>query len=85
MTSVQLLLLLSLTLSGICLNLGQPTLDGGENGERSHLDDILQRAESILLKSILKKVEEEEELNKGRCATAAILLVVLGCCSDGSH
>uniref|UniRef100_A0A7M4F317 Pro-thyrotropin-releasing hormone n=1 Tax=Crocodylus porosus TaxID=8502 RepID=A0A7M4F317_CROPO len=64
MTPVQLLLLLSLTLSGICLNLGQLTLEGGENSERSHLDDILQRAESILLRSILKKVEEEEELNK---------------------
>nr|XP_006132902.1 thyrotropin releasing hormone [Pelodiscus sinensis] len=64
MISVWLLLLLSLTLSSACVNLGQPIPEANENGERSHLDDILQRAESIILRSILKKAEEEEETNK---------------------
>uniref|UniRef100_A0A8D0HNG7 Pro-thyrotropin-releasing hormone n=1 Tax=Sphenodon punctatus TaxID=8508 RepID=A0A8D0HNG7_SPHPU len=65
MTSARLpLLLLSLILTGVCVNLGQPIPDASEGDEKSHLDDILQRAESIILRSILKKAEEEEESNK---------------------
>ncbi|XP_067400451.1 thyrotropin releasing hormone isoform X2 [Emydura macquarii macquarii] len=63
MTLVRLLLL-SLTLSSVCVNLGQPIPEANKNGDRSHLDDILQRAESIILKSILKKAEKEEETNQ---------------------
>lgn len=65
MTSVRLLLL-SLTFSSVCVSLGQPIPEANENGDRSHLDDILQRAESIILRSILKTAEEGEETNKGR-------------------
>nr|XP_005288509.1 thyrotropin releasing hormone [Chrysemys picta bellii] len=64
MTSIRLLLL-SLTLSSVCVSLGQPIPETNENGDRSHLDDILQRAESIILRSILKKADEGEETNKG--------------------
>uniref|UniRef100_A0A8C3RNK1 Pro-thyrotropin-releasing hormone n=1 Tax=Chelydra serpentina TaxID=8475 RepID=A0A8C3RNK1_CHESE len=63
MTSIQLLLL-SLTLSSVSVSLGQPIPEANENGDRSHLDDILQRAESIILRSILKTAEEGEETNK---------------------
>uniref|UniRef100_A0A8C8SCY9 Thyrotropin releasing hormone n=1 Tax=Pelusios castaneus TaxID=367368 RepID=A0A8C8SCY9_9SAUR len=63
MTLVRLLLL-SLTLSSVCVNLGQSSPEANESGDRSHFDDILQRAESIILRSILKKAEEEEETNK---------------------
>ncbi|KAM9132632.1 thyrotropin releasing hormone [Pangshura tecta] len=63
MTAIRLLLL-SLTLSSVCVNLGQPIPEAMENGDRSHLEGILQRAESIILQSILKKAEEEEETNK---------------------
>ncbi|KAM6413683.1 thyrotropin releasing hormone [Rhynochetos jubatus] len=65
MPSIQLpLLLLCLTLCGICLNGGQPLPEGSENMGRSPLDDILQRSESLILQSVLKKAEKEEEMNK---------------------
>ncbi|NWX24076.1 TRH protein, partial [Aegotheles bennettii] len=64
MPSIQLPLLLCLTLCGVCLNGGQPLLKGSENMRRSPLDDILQRSESLILQSILKKAEKEEEMNK---------------------
>ncbi|XP_074861851.1 thyrotropin releasing hormone [Carettochelys insculpta] len=63
MTSVWLLLL-SLTLSSTSVSLGQPIPEASENGDRSQLGDILQRAESIILRSILKKAEEEEQIDK---------------------
>ncbi|NXL08990.1 TRH protein, partial [Mesembrinibis cayennensis] len=65
MPSIQLpLLLLCLTLSGVCLNGGQPLPEGSENMGRSPLDDILQRSKSLILQSVLKKAEKEEEVNK---------------------
>ncbi|XP_009570432.1 PREDICTED: thyrotropin releasing hormone [Fulmarus glacialis] len=65
MPSIQLpLLLLCLTLCGVCLNGGQPLPEGSENMGRSPLDDILQRSESLILQSVLKKAEKEEEMNK---------------------
>ncbi|NXW53077.1 TRH protein, partial [Eurystomus gularis] len=65
MPSIQLpLLLLCLTLSGVCLNVGQPLPEGRDSMGRSPLDDILQRSESLILQSVLKKAEKEEEMNK---------------------
>ncbi|NXT76287.1 TRH protein, partial [Zapornia atra] len=58
------LLLLCLTLCGVCLNVGQTLPEGSENMGRSPLDDILQRSESLILQSALKKAEKEEEINK---------------------
>ncbi|XP_025930805.1 thyrotropin releasing hormone [Apteryx rowi] len=64
MPSVQLpLLLLCLTLRGVCLNRGQSLPEGSDNMERSPLDDNLQKAESLILQSVLKK-SEEEKINK---------------------
>ncbi|KAM9272378.1 thyrotropin releasing hormone [Cariama cristata] len=65
MPSIQLsLLLLCLTLCGVCLDEGQPLPEGSENMGRSPLDDILQRSESLILQSVLKKAEKEEGMNK---------------------
>ncbi|KFW64395.1 Pro-thyrotropin-releasing hormone [Pygoscelis adeliae] len=65
MPSIQLpLLLLCLTLCGVCLNDGQPLPEGSENMGRSTLDDILQRSESIILQSVLKRAEKEDEMDK---------------------
>ncbi|NXW40957.1 TRH protein, partial [Nyctiprogne leucopyga] len=65
MPSIQLpLLLFCLTLCGVCLNRGQPLLEGSEDMGRSPLDDILQRSESLILQSVLKKAEKGEEMNK---------------------
>ncbi|XP_009816663.2 thyrotropin releasing hormone [Gavia stellata] len=58
------LLLLCLTLCGVCLNGRQPLPEGSENMGRSPLDDILQRSESRILQSVLKKAEKEEDMNK---------------------
>ncbi|KFQ69418.1 Pro-thyrotropin-releasing hormone [Phaethon lepturus] len=57
-------LLLCLTLCGVCLNGGQPLPEGRETMRRSPLDDILQRSESLILQSVLKKAEKGEEMNK---------------------
>ncbi|NXS30765.1 TRH protein, partial [Pomatostomus ruficeps] len=65
MPSIQLpLLLLCLTLCGICFNGGHLLPEESENTGRSPLDDILQRSESLILQSVLKKAEKEEEINK---------------------
>ncbi|OXB55775.1 hypothetical protein ASZ78_014318 [Callipepla squamata] len=56
-------LLLCLTLSGVCLNGRQPPPEASEN-MRSSLDDISQRSGSHMLQSVLKKVEKKEEMNK---------------------
>uniref|UniRef100_A0ACB8EHC1 Uncharacterized protein n=1 Tax=Sphaerodactylus townsendi TaxID=933632 RepID=A0ACB8EHC1_9SAUR len=62
MPSAQLFLLLFfLAFTSVCVNLGQPFTEDGENEEKSHLDDIFQRAENIILRSILKKAEDNEE------------------------
>ncbi|NWR56164.1 TRH protein, partial [Bucorvus abyssinicus] len=64
MPSIQLpLLILCLTLSGVCLNGGQPLPEGSENMGRSPLNDVLQRSESLILLSLLKKAEKGEEMN----------------------
>ena len=78
MPSIQLpLLLLCLTLCGVCLNGGQPLPERSENMGRSPLDDILQRSESLVLQSVLKKAEKEEEMNKGIYNIGDIHLVML--------
>ncbi|NXS10424.1 TRH protein, partial [Neodrepanis coruscans] len=65
MPSIQLpLLLLCLTSWGVCLSGRQPFPEESENMRRSPLDDILQRSESLILRSVLKKAEKEEEINK---------------------
>ncbi|NWI63176.1 TRH protein, partial [Todus mexicanus] len=65
MLSIQLpLLLLCLTLSGVCLNGGWPLPEGRENMGRSPLANILQRSESLILQSLLKKAEKEDEMSK---------------------
>ncbi|KFQ22676.1 PREDICTED: thyrotropin releasing hormone [Merops nubicus] len=65
MPSIQLpLLLLCLTWPGVCLSGGQSLPEGSENTGRSLLDDILPRSESLILQSLLKKAEKEEEMNK---------------------
>lgn len=66
MPSIQLpLLLLCLTLCGICLSGGHLLPEESENMGKSPLNDILQRSESLILQSALKKAEKEEEINKG--------------------
>ncbi|KAI1234601.1 hypothetical protein IHE44_0003663 [Lamprotornis superbus] len=65
MPSIQLpLLLLCLTLCGVCFNVGHLLPEESENMGKSPLDDILQRSESLILQSVLKKAEKEEEINK---------------------
>ncbi|XP_003217792.2 thyrotropin releasing hormone [Anolis carolinensis] len=62
MASVHLLLLLfSLAFTSVCGNLGQSFPEEDENEEKAHLDDIFQRAESIILRSVFRKMEEDEE------------------------
>ncbi|XP_042304187.1 thyrotropin releasing hormone [Sceloporus undulatus] len=62
MVSAQLFLLFfSLTLTTVCGNLGQLFPEGDGNEEKSHLGDIFQRAESIILRSVFRKLEEGEE------------------------
>ncbi|NWJ00183.1 TRH protein, partial [Crypturellus undulatus] len=64
MRSVQLpLLLLCLSLCVDCLRRGQPLPEGGNNVEKKPLDDNMRKAESLILRSVLKK-SEEEKINK---------------------
>uniref|UniRef100_A0A8C8AWR4 Pro-thyrotropin-releasing hormone n=1 Tax=Otus sunia TaxID=257818 RepID=A0A8C8AWR4_9STRI len=66
MPSIQMpLLLLCLTWCGVSRSAGQPLPEGREDMGRSPLGDILQRSESLLLQSVLKKAEKEEEMKKG--------------------
>ncbi|NXU83743.1 TRH protein, partial [Xiphorhynchus elegans] len=65
MPSIQLpLLLLCSMLCGVCLNGRQPLPEETETMGRSPLNDILQRSESFILQSVLKKAEKDEETNK---------------------
>ncbi|NXL80315.1 TRH protein, partial [Leptocoma aspasia] len=65
MPSIQLpLLFLCLTSCGVCFNGGHLLPEESENVGKSPLDDILQRSESLILQSVLKKAEKEEEINK---------------------
>ncbi|NWI86053.1 TRH protein, partial [Pitta sordida] len=64
MPSIQLpLLLLCLTSWGVCLS-GRQSLPEESENMRSPLDDILQRPESLILRSVLKKAEGEEDMKK---------------------
>ncbi|XP_071612520.1 thyrotropin releasing hormone [Heliangelus exortis] len=58
------LLLLCLTLCGVCLSGEQPLPEASKNMRRSPLDDILQRSQSLFLQSFLKKAEKKEDINK---------------------
>ncbi|NXK98116.1 TRH protein, partial [Formicarius rufipectus] len=49
---------------GVCLNGRQPLPEESETMRRSPLDDILQRSESLILESVLKKAEKDKETNK---------------------
>ncbi|XP_012429161.1 thyrotropin releasing hormone isoform X3 [Taeniopygia guttata] len=65
MSSIQLpLLLLCLTSCGVCFNGGHLLPEESENMGKVPLDDTLQRSESLILQSVLKKAEKEEEINK---------------------
>ncbi|NXX38651.1 TRH protein, partial [Tricholaema leucomelas] len=58
MPSIQLpLLLLCLTLSGVCPNGGLPLPEESDNMRGNPLDDILQRSNSLILQSVLKNAE----------------------------
>lgn len=76
MPSIQLpLLLLCLTSCGVCFNGGHLLPEQSENMGKSPLDDILQRPESLILQSVLKKAEKEE-INKGIYITGDTHLVI---------
>ncbi|NXI12605.1 TRH protein, partial [Irena cyanogastra] len=65
MPSIQLpLLLLCLTSCGVCFNGGHLLPEESDNMGKSPLNDILQRSESFILQSVLKKAEKEDEINK---------------------
>ncbi|XP_030062846.1 thyrotropin releasing hormone isoform X2 [Microcaecilia unicolor] len=61
MRATWLLLLLSLSLSSITVALGQTVPQENDTEERNNLDEVLQRAESIIIRSILKKIDEDNE------------------------
>ncbi|KAM4610901.1 pro-thyrotropin-releasing hormone [Polymixia lowei] len=61
-----LLILASLTVCNLTVSGGQGILVEDGTGDRKTIDDIiLQRAESLLLRSILKKIEDEDGTNEG--------------------
>ncbi|KFP71358.1 PREDICTED: thyrotropin releasing hormone [Acanthisitta chloris] len=65
MPSIQLpLLLLCCTLCGVCLNGGQSLPEESESIRSGSQDDNLQRSESLILQSILRQAEKEEEMNQ---------------------
>ncbi|KAJ7316946.1 hypothetical protein JRQ81_003108 [Phrynocephalus forsythii] len=59
-----LLLVFSLAFISVSVNLGHLLPEGDEDEEKSHLDDIVQKAENILLRSVFRKVEEDEDPSK---------------------
>ncbi|MBN3326564.1 TRH protein, partial [Atractosteus spatula] len=63
MRSACLILLVSLTVCNLTVNLGQNIPDESDKEERVPLDDILQRAQNIIFRSLLKKIEDEDKLN----------------------
>lgn len=77
MPSIQLpLLLLCLTSCGVCFNGGHLLPEESENMGKNPLNDILQRCESLILQSALKKAEKEEQINKGISLTGDTHLVM---------
>ncbi|NWH96048.1 TRH protein, partial [Aegithalos caudatus] len=58
------LLLLCLTSCGVCFSGGHLLPEESEKMGKSPLNDILQRSESLILQSALKKAEKEEDINK---------------------
>ena len=63
MKSTCLLILASLALCNLTLSGGQgiPAEDSDETDQRTIDDIILQKAESLLLRSILRKVQEHDD------------------------
>uniref|UniRef100_A0A673XIQ4 Pro-thyrotropin-releasing hormone n=1 Tax=Salmo trutta TaxID=8032 RepID=A0A673XIQ4_SALTR len=66
MKSACLIILASLVVCNLTLARGQGIPADEETGDRQTIDDIiLQRAESLLLRSILKNIENEDGANEG--------------------
>ncbi|XP_055788048.1 pro-thyrotropin-releasing hormone-A [Salvelinus fontinalis] len=66
MKSACLIILASLVVCNLTLARGQGIPAEEETGDRQTIDDIiLQRAESLLLRSILKNIEDEDGANEG--------------------
>ncbi|XP_066554265.1 pro-thyrotropin-releasing hormone [Amia ocellicauda] len=63
MRSAVWILLASLTVCNLTLILGQNIPEEGDVEEQVPLDEILQRAENIIIRSILKKMEDEDTVN----------------------
>lgn len=64
MKSTCLLILASLTVFNLTVSGGQGIPAESETGDRKTIDEIiLQRAESLLLRSILRKIEDEDGTN----------------------
>lgn len=62
-----LILLASLTVCNLTMNLGQSIPDDDNAETRATLDEMLQRADNLLLRSILKKIGEDESTNGMLC------------------
>lgn len=63
----RLLLFLFLAFTSVCVNLGQQFPEEDDSDEKSLLDDLSPEAESLILNSIFRKVEDAEEgLDKGK-------------------
>ncbi|KAM6470134.1 thyrotropin releasing hormone isoform 1-T1 [Liasis olivaceus] len=61
----QLLLFFFLAFTSVCVNLGQQFPEEDDNDEKSLLDDLSPGAESLILRSIFRKIEDaEEDLDK---------------------
>ncbi|KAM3848725.1 thyrotropin releasing hormone isoform 1-T2 [Vipera latastei] len=61
----RLLLFLFLAFTSVCVNLGQQFPEEDDSDEKSLLDDLSPEAESLILNSIFRKVEDaEEDLDK---------------------
>ena len=78
MKSTYLLILASLTVGNLTGSRGQGMPDDGTVDHKTIDDIILQRAETILLRSILEKIQEEGETN-GKCSAPQTALSY--CCS----
>ncbi|XP_064154437.1 pro-thyrotropin-releasing hormone [Anguilla rostrata] len=59
-----LVLLASLTVCNLTMNLGQNISEEDNVENRATLDEMLQRADNLLLRSILKKIGEDESTNE---------------------
>ncbi|XP_036389855.1 pro-thyrotropin-releasing hormone [Megalops cyprinoides] len=64
MKPAYLILLVSLTVCNLTMNLGQSIPDEENMENRVALDEMLQRADSLLLRSILKKIGDDDSGNE---------------------